>query len=296
MEFRLLRSFLVVAEELNIGWAAKRLFIAQPPLSKQIQQLEEELGCQLFERIPKGLKLTPEGETLVIEARKVKLSLDNAVAAVSKSNLGSLGTLNIGFSGALPSVVLPELFLQTEKLYPNIDFQIHRKANSNLVLESVANGDIDAGVVLLPISTLGISQKLISRHRLIVALPKNHPLAHRPSISINELKNEHFITNHAYKGSVIREVFVSACRKAGFNPNIVKEADDTYSILILVAAGFGITLSLESLEYIQPSTINYIPLEESEHYVDLAIVWREGNPSILLKNALSTLSPITFSN
>lgn len=290
MEFRLLRSFLVVAEELNIGRAAKRLFIAQPPLSKQIQQLEEELGCQLFERIPKGLKLTPEGETLVIEAKKVKLALENAVAAVTKSNQGSLGTINIGFSGALPSTVLPKLFSQTEKLYPNINFQIHRKSNSNLVLESVANGDLDAGIVLLPISTIGISHTVISKHNLIVALPKTHRLAHKKSVLMNELRDEKFITNHAYKGSVIREFFIKACVNAGFNPSISKETDDTYAILILVAAGFGITLTLEGLESIQSSNITYLPLEDADLCVELAVVWREGNPSKLLKNALSTVS------
>lgn len=290
MEFRLLRSFLVVAEELNIGRAAKRLFIAQPPLSKQIQQLEEELGCQLFERIPKGLKLTPEGETLVVEAKKVKLALDNAVAAVTKSNQGSLGTVHIGFSGALPSTVLPKLFHQTEQLYPNIHFQIHRKANSNLVLESVANGDIDAGIVLLPISTLAISHTVISQHRLIVALPKNHRLAQRKSVSIHELKDEKFISNHAYKGSVIREVFIKACVNAGFNPNIYQETDDTYSILILVAAGFGISLTLAGLEDIQSSDICYLPLDDADFCVELAIVWREGNPSKLLRNAISAIS------
>ncbi|WP_338557803.1 LysR substrate-binding domain-containing protein [Acinetobacter sp. KS-LM10] len=290
MEFRLLRSFLIVAEELNIGRAAKRLFIAQPPLSKQIQQLEDELGCKLFERIPKGLNLTPEGEIFVIEAKKVKLAIEQAAAAVCKSNQGSLGKIHIGFSGALPSVVLPKLFNQTKKFYPNIDFEIHRKANSNLVLESVANGDLDAGMVLLPISTLGISYTIISRHRLIAAVPVTHPLASRKFINVSELRDEKFITNHAYKGSVIREVFIHACQEAGFNPRIVKEADDTHSILILVAANYGITLTLEGLENIQLDEIRYIPLEDNHTFIDLAVVWREGNPSILLKNALSTLS------
>lgn len=159
MEFRLLRSFLVVAEELNIGRAAKRLFIAQPPLSKQIHQLEMELGVQLFERIPKGLKLTVEGETLVIEAKKIRLAIDQAVAAVGKAGQGSLGRLTLGFSGALPNNVLPKILAKTNQFYPNIDIQLQRKANSNIVLESVANGDVDAGIVLLPISAIGISQK-----------------------------------------------------------------------------------------------------------------------------------------
>ncbi|CAM4103021.1 LysR family transcriptional regulator [Acinetobacter pragensis] len=292
MEFRLIRSFLVVAEELNIGRAAKRLFIAQPPLSKQIQQLEEELECLLFERIPKGLRLTPEGETFVIEAKKIKLAIDQAASAVCKSNQGSLGTLEISFSGALPSVVLPKLFNRTKQLYPNIDFQIHRKANSSLVLESVANGDLDTGLVLLPINTLGIAYTVISRHRLIAAVPIHHPFAQQKSISLHELHNEKFITNHAYKGSVIREVFIQNCRNAGFNPRIAKEADDTYSILILVAAGCGITLTLEGLENIQSDEICYIPLEDSHDEIELAIIWREGNQSKLLHNALSTLIPI----
>lgn len=289
MEFRHLRSFLVVSEELNIGRAAKRLFIAQPPLSKQIQQLEIELGVKLFERIPKGLKLTPEGEILVIEAKKIKLAIDHAVAAVSKAGQGSLGKLNIGFSGALPSIVLPRLFSKTNQFYPNIDFQINRKANSNVVLESVANGDVDAGIVLLPISAAGISQMKISRHQLIAAVPRSHRFANNDKISIKDLKDECFITNHAYKGSVIREVFISACQKVGFNPNIIKEVDDTYSIIILVAAGFGITVTLEGLEVLNAKEVKYIPIYDSDIFVEMAIVWREGNPSLLIKNVLNTL-------
>jgi len=289
MEFRLLRSFLVVAEELNIGRAAKRLFIAQPPLSKQIQQLEMELGAQLFERIPKGLKLTSEGEALVIEAKKIRLAVEQAVATVSKASQGSLGRLNLGFSGALPSIVLPQMLAKTSQFYPNIDFHIHRKANSSVVLESVTNGDVDAGIVLLPISAIGICQKVISRHRLIAAVPITHALALKESISMQDLRNEKFIANHAYKGSVIREVFISACQNAGFNPNIVKAADDTYSIIILVAAGLGVTITLEGLEFLNEKEVVYLPIRDSELFIEMAIVWREGNPSLLLHNTLNSL-------
>lgn len=289
MEFRLLRSFLVVAEELNIGRAAKRLFIAQPPLSKQIHQLEMELEVQLFERIPKGLKLTPAGETLVVEAKKIRLALEQATATVSKAGQGSLGRINIGFSGALPSSILPKMLAKTNQFYPNIDFHLHRKTNSNLVLESVANGDIDAGIVLLPISVPGICQKTISHHRLVAAVPISHPLANEAQISLKALQNESFITNHAYKGSVIREVFINACKKLGFNPKIVKEADDTYSIIMLVAAGLGITITLEGLETLNDKEVKYLPLHDNDSYVDMAVVWREGNPSLLLQNAIKTI-------
>lgn len=289
MEFRLLRSFLVVAEELNIGRAAKRLFIAQPPLSKQIHQLEMELEVQLFERIPKGLKLTPAGEALVIEAKKIRLTLEQATAVVSKAGQGSLGRMNVGFSGALPSIILPKMLAKTLKFYPNIDFHLHRKANSNLVLESVANGDIDAGIVLLPISLPGICQKPISHHRLVAVVPIAHPLANEDHVSLKALENESFITNHAYKGSVIREVFIDACTKLGFSPKIIKEADDSYSIIMLVAAGLGITITLEGLETLNDKEVKYLPLHDTDSYVDMAVVWREGNPSLLLQNAIKTI-------
>lgn len=181
------------------------------------------------------------------------------------------------------------MLAKTNQFYPNIDFHLHRKSNSNLVLESVANGDIDAGIVLLPISLPGICQKTISRHRLVAAIPISHSLANEDQISLKALQNESFITNHAYKGSVIREVFINACKKLGFNPKIVKEADDTYSIIMLVAAGLGITITLEGLETLNDKEVKYLPLQNNDSYVDMAVVWREGNPSLLLQNAIKTI-------
>ncbi|MBH1967242.1 MAG: LysR family transcriptional regulator [Pseudomonadales bacterium] len=155
MELRLLRSFLVVAQELNIGKAAKRLFIAQPPLSKQIQQLESELGIQLFDRIPKGVKLTSAGEQLVGEAKKILLTVDQAVAIVNKVGNGSQGLLQFGFSGALANSALPKMIRSIHAHYPGIEARIKRKPNSSVVLDQVISGDIDAGLVLLPIKCVG---------------------------------------------------------------------------------------------------------------------------------------------
>lgn len=286
MEFRLLRSFLVVAEELNIGRAAKRLFIAQPPLSKQIQQLENELGVTLFERIPRGLKLTPEGEVLVKEAKKIHLMVEQAAVAVSKVHQGASGSLNIGFSGALPSSILPKMLLKAKNFYPNVGFQIQRMANSNIVLEAVANGDLDAGLVLLPISNVGISKKVLSKHKLVAVLPKDHALAKLEKIEIQQIANESFIANLPFKGSVIREVFKAACHAAGFNPKITQEVDDTYTIIMLVAAKFGITITLEGIENLHLDEVVYIPLADNTTAIELAIVWRQGNPSLLLENIL----------
>lgn len=106
---------------------------------------------------------------------------------------------------------------------------------------------------------------------------------------MQELKNERFIANLAYKGSVIREVFIAACQKTGFNPNIIKEVDDNYSIIILVAAGLGITITLEGLESLNNTEVKYIPIHDSEAFLDMAIVWREDNPSILIRNVLKTI-------
>lgn len=290
MEFRLLRSFLVVAEELNIGKAAKRLHIAQPPLSKQIQQLEAELDVQLFDRLPKGVKLTPAGEQLVREGKKIRLAVEQAVAVVNKAANGSHGLLFCGFSGALPTSVLPGMIRSIHRFYPGIDMRITRRANSSQVLESVLSGEIDAGLVLLPINCVGLSTQIISSHRLVAVLPAEHALAGQPSIALKDLQNEAFISNKPYEGSVIREVFMAACVEAGFNPKIVQEAEDTYSILMMVAAGLGVAVSLEGVDVINSREVVYVPLNDVPRSVEMAVVWREENPSQLLHNAVNSLN------
>ncbi|MBD7976791.1 LysR family transcriptional regulator [Serpens gallinarum] len=290
MEFRLLRSFLVVAEELNIGKAAKRLHIAQPPLSKQIQQLEAELDVQLFDRLPKGVKLTPAGEQLVREGKKIRLAVEQAVAVVNKAANGSHGLLFCGFSGALPTSVLPGMIRSIHRFYPGIDMRITRRANSSQVLESVLSGEIDAGLVLLPINCVGLSTQIISSHRLVAVLPAEHALAGQQSIALKDLQNEAFISNKPYEGSVIREVFMAACVEAGFNPKIVQEAEDTYSILMMVAAGLGVAVSLEGVDVINSREVVYVPLNDVPRSVEMAVVWREENPSQLLHNAVNSLN------
>ncbi|MBF0676763.1 LysR family transcriptional regulator [Pseudomonas sp.] len=290
MEFRLLRSFLVVAEELNIGKAAKRLHIAQPPLSKQIQQLEAELDVQLFDRLPKGVKLTPAGEQLVREGKKIRLAVEQAVAVVNKAANGSYGLLFCGFSGALPTSVLPGMIRSIHRFYPGIDMRITRRANSSQVLESVLSGEIDAGLVLLPINCVGLSTQIISSHRLVAVLPAEHALAGQQSIALKDLQNEAFISNKPYEGSVIREVFMAACVEAGFNPKIVQEAEDTYSILMMVAAGLGVAVSLEGVDVINSREVVYVPLNDVPRSVEMAVVWREENPSQLLHNAVNSLN------
>lgn len=290
MEFRLLRSFLVVAEELNIGKAAKRLHIAQPPLSKQIQQLEAELDVQLFDRLPKGVKLTPAGEQLVREGKKIRLAVEQAVAVVNKAANGSHGLLFCGFSGALPTSVLPGMIRSIHRFYPGIDMRITRRTNSSQVLESVLSGEIDAGLVLLPINCVGLSTQIISSHRLVAVLPAEHALAGQPSIALKDLQNEAFISNKPYEGSVIREVFMAACVEAGFNPKIVQEAEDTYSILMMVAAGLGVAVSLEGVDVINSREVVYVPLNDVPRSVEMAVVWREENPSQLLHNAINSLN------
>lgn len=286
MELRLLRSFLVVAQELNIGKAAKRLFIAQPPLSKQIQQLESELGIQLFDRIPKGVKLTSAGEQLVGEAKKILLTVDQAVAIVNKVGNGSQGLLQFGFSGAIANSALPKMIRSIHAHYPGIEARIKRKPNSSVVLDQVISGEIDAGLVLLPIKYVGIKSLVISTHHLIVALPSDHALVAREEISLFDLKEERFITNVAYKGSVIREVLIDSCIECGFNPKIAQEADDTFSILALVGAGIGVTLTLNGLEGISNKDVVFKPLKDATRTVQMAVVWREENQSNLLKNAI----------
>lgn len=289
MEIRLLRSFLVLAQELHFGRAAERLHIAQPPLTKQIHQLERELGVQLFERHSRGVRLTHAGQSFIEPARKVLEAADFASAAAQRASDGEFGTVTIGFSGALGGAVLPRIIRTLHQHHPNIDVRIRRQSYSSIVLDRVVDGDLDLGIMLMPVQRAGISTRPIMEHGLVAVLPRDHPLSGEKEIAFADLRDEDFVAPEAYQGSVMRELLIHRCVEAGFNPRIVQEAEDTYTILSLVGGGIGVSVSLSGLENLHPDSVVFRPIKDSTDAVYTALGWRTKNKSQTLGRVLETL-------
>lgn len=286
MELRYLSSFLAVAEELHFGRAAKRLQMAQPPLSQQIRQLERELGVQLFERSTRSVRLTSAGEAFLKPVRQVLADLDIATRVAKSAGRGEYGRVSVGFAGASSHETLPRLARAVRAAHPGIELVMLGQTYANRALAHVADGTLDLGFVRLPVTRPGIETRTIAEEELVCALPSDHRLARRRRIDVADLADEQFVSFPARTGSSVRDVTVAVCEAAGHNPRIVQEAPDSYTILALVAMGVGVTLTLSSCMHIQQTGLVYRPLAGPPVRLRSALAWRRDNPSAALRSVL----------
>ncbi|MCT6777696.1 LysR family transcriptional regulator [Streptomyces sp. CS7] len=287
MELRHLNAFLAVAEELHFGRAAKRLQMAQPPLSQQIRQLEKELGVQLFHRNTRSVRLTSAGETFLGPARTVLDDLDTAVRAARSAGIGEYGRVTIGFAGASSHETLPRLTRAVRAAHPGLELVMTGQTYANTALSRVADGSLDLGFVRLPVARPGVAHRVIDEEELVCALPSDHPLARRETVPLDVLAGEPFVSFPANSGSTVRDAMTEACENAGFTPRIVQEAPDSYTILALVAAGVGVTLTVTSVQHIQQNGLVYRPLAGPAVRLRAALAWRADNPSAALRAVLA---------
>ncbi|MFH8515429.1 LysR family transcriptional regulator [Streptomyces gelaticus] len=287
MELRHLTAFVAVAEELHFGRAAKRLQMAQPPLSQQIRRLEKELGVQLFERNTRSVRLTSAGESFLQPVRTVLDDLDTAVRAAKAAGRGECGRVTIGFAGASSHETLPLLTRAVRAAHPALELVMRGQTYANVALDRVADGSLDLGFVRLPVTRPGVAYRVIDEEELVCALPSDHPLARLESVPIGVLAEEPFVSFPANTGSTVRDTMVEACEAAGFNPRVVQEAPDSYTILALVAAGVGVTLTVTSVQHIQQNGLVYRPLTGPPIRLRAALAWRADTASAALRAVLA---------
>jgi DNA-binding transcriptional LysR family regulator len=287
VELRYLTAFVAVAEELHFGRAAKRLQMAQPPLSQQIRQLEKELGVQLFERNTRSVRLTSAGESFLDPVRTVLEDIDTATRAAKAAGRGEYGRVTVGFAGASSHETLPLLTRAVRAAHPGLELVMKGQTYANVALARVADGSLDLGFVRLPVTQPGVEVRVIDEEELVCALPSDHRLARRNRVPITALAEEPFVSFPSNAGSSLRDATVRACVAAGFNPRVVQEAPDSYTILALVAAGVGVTLTLTSCQHIQQTGLVYRPLAGPSVRLQAALAWRTDNPSAALRTVLA---------
>jgi len=280
MDLRDLEAFVAVAEELHFGRAATRLHMAQPPLSNRIRRLEHELRLQLFERSTRTVTLTDAGRRLLDPARRT-LNQAAVTAEVAASILsGEEGRVRTGFAGASSQRLLPMLATAVRRTYPRIGLVLKSQTYVYTALEELLSGELDLAFVRLPIAHLELSHRAVEVEELVCALPADHRLADRQRLRLSELAQEDFVSLAPDQGSMLQATMVSLCHAAGFRPHITLLAPDSSTVLALVAAGAGVTITLSSVCPVQSVGIVYRPLESirPSHLVS-ALAWRTDNPS-----------------
>lgn len=244
LELRQLRYFIEVAEREHISEAAEHLHVAQSAISRQIANLEEELGTPLFERVGRNVKLTPIGKIFLEHSITALKAIDFAVKQVDEYLDPAKGTIKVGFPTSLASYVLPTVISAFKKEYPNVSFHL-RQGSYKYLIDAVKNRELNLALLgPLPPKDDQINTSVLFSENIHALLPATHPLAKHEKINLIDLRNDDFVLFP--EGYILNKVAVDACKSAGFTPNVTSEGEDMDALKGLVAAGIGVTLLPES--------------------------------------------------
>jgi DNA-binding transcriptional LysR family regulator len=289
MELRHLRYFVAVAEELHFGRAAEKLHIAQPPLSQQIMNLEEELGAGLFDRSRRSVQLTEAGRYFLKEAKLLLAHAEQAADTARRISQGQSGRLVIGFVGSVIHTFLPEGLRSFRGRFPDVELML-QELNTAEQIKALHTRRIDVGFLYPDVQDAALAFRPLIRTPLMVVLPVKHPLAGRRSLRLRELAKEPFIANTRSSEPVVRDAFISMCHSAGFTPKIAQEAGHVQTVLGLVAAGLGACLLPDFISRIKRPGVKYVPLTGSPPVVELAVVWRSDTTSALVNSFVEVIA------
>jgi DNA-binding transcriptional LysR family regulator len=291
MNFRKLRYFCTIATEGSLSKAAEKLFVAQPALSRQLSELEEEVGTPLFNRQARGVALTAAGKSFLHDAAKILEDMEEAKSRALEAFQGYIGSLDIGlleYFSWHTSVLRPIRFFREQ--HPGVSLKITTCETSIHMQEKVINGELDCGfgfnrnkddkhLTGLPVLSVGF----------LLAVPANSPLAKRHSIAMHELADEPFVWIPRHISPVHYDRCLMMCNQAGFSPRITQFATNEGGRLSLVAAGVGSAIVTSSAAFWKPEQVSLLTLSDIDLKIDLDLVWRQDNPSPTLANFISAV-------
>ena len=292
MEIRQLQYFVTVARTRHFGRAAERLHMAQSPLSQAIRQLEAQLGTALFTRTTRRVELTPAGEAFLQDAERILDSVEAARTRVQLVGAGSTGLLRIGTTGLAALRQLPQLARIAAREVPGLVLRFRPDLLTPAQEAALEEDRIDLAVLRPPLRRAGLTSRLITRERLVLAVPQSHRLAGEEPVGLAELPDEEFVV-YGVEGSVVDTVVTQACLAAGFLPRRTHQAAETSIVLTLVAAGLGVALLPESVLALHVEGIRFVPVADDVH-IDLALAWRSDDLSPALARLLEALEANGF--
>jgi len=282
MELRHLRYFVAAAEDLNISRAAARLRVSQPPLSRQIHDLEDEIGTQLFDRSNKKLKLTLAGEYFLQEAKKILSHAQRATRVAKSVAAGQAGQITIAFLSPLGGMFLPPVIRAFRGKFPLVDVDLV-EMTPRKQLDALLDNQVDLGFVAKAEveSANEFAFEPVMDVELRLALALEHPLSKLRRIPVAKLEEERLILFKRSAAPATHDLLLRLCRSAGFEPNIVKQSDRPQSILDLVAAGVGVSILPELFQRYQADLVMR-PLIPRPPKISLCMVWRQNDTSAAL--------------
>ncbi|MBK0015417.1 MULTISPECIES: LysR family transcriptional regulator [Kosakonia] len=273
IELRHLRYFIAVAEELHFGHAAARLNISQPPLSQQIQILEQQVGARLLARTNRSVSLTPAGRQFLADSRQILNQVDEAAARALRLHQGETGELRIGFTSSAPFIkAVSDTLSSFRQRYPDVHIQT-REINTREQIAPLNEGTLDLGLMRNTPLPETLAWEVILREPLLAMVPRNHPLATRTAVSLHELAQEPFVFFDPHVGTGLYDDILSLMRRYQLTPRIAQEVGEAMTIIGLVAAGLGVSILPASFHRVQLSEMCWIPIVEEDAVSEMWLVW-----------------------
>lgn len=294
MEFRQLRYFVALAQELHFGRAASGLYITQQALSKQIRELEDKLGVKLLDRGHGFCKLTAAGEIFLVEAKRLLFEADEAIAKTRRAARGEIGQLKIAITDSALHGILPKIIKIFGDRYPDVEILMTEICTEEQV-KALHADQFDLGFLHPPLRDDSLNLLPISQENFVVVLPVGHSLSSQKQIFFAALANESFILHPRGEGPILYDLIVNLCEQGGFTPKIVQEALTNQTRVSLVSAGVGITFVPHSVQSLMNANVVYKTLEESDLKLQLAAAWRFDNSSPVLRSFISVLKEFDLS-
>jgi len=292
MEIRHLQYFLAVAEELHFGRAAKRLHVSQPPLSRQICQLEEQIGVRLFNRTKRRVALTNAGHILVDEARLILQQVEEAATLAREAGPNPQNRLLVAYSPHNARIAVRTL-CSFAKRSPNIQILLRSLATA-LQVDAILTGRVDVGFLTLPAHNEELTIETILRDQLVVVMSKSHPLASRRVISIRSLADETLIIFPQHLNAKRHDLITGMCRRAGFAPRFIHEIDSIQITMELVSKGFGVSVMRPPPFEVSQAGVVFRNLHHSP-ILETAVVHRKASRSSLVDDFVRVAKDVASS-
>lgn len=289
MEFRHLRYFLMLAEELHFGRAAQRLAISQPPLSLNIQQLEASVGAQLFTRNSRGVQLTAAGSAFVPAARALLAQASAAAREAREVAEGQSGQLQIGFAGTMLYCGLPQILRRFQTSHPRLRLVL-RELSSSEQLSELLRDRLDVGFVHTPRVPSGFEQILVASQPLVACLPTSHPLAGEPHLGLQALVGQDLVVVSRTVSPDYNERILQLCEQSGWMPPVVHELRHWLSVVSLVSQGLGAALVPQALAQSALAGAVFVPWSEVDVRYDTRCLWRSDRDQTALRDFVHAVS------
>ena len=289
MELRHLRYFVAIGEEENYRRAAQRLNVAQTALSTQIQDLEAELGFKLFDRLPRGVKLTAAGKMFLEDARRILREVTDAASRAARVARGQSGTLRVGFTeNASWRGVVPDSFRRFRAGQPDVELQLS-PATSLEQFEAIRSGRLDAGFVFnVPKGDAELDSLPVAMQHVELAVPKGHALAKIKRLRLGDLVDAPFIWFPRREAPAFYDRLMHECFRGGLkSPRIVQEGLNEATILSLVSHGMGVGWVNGTARWRCPESVVIVVVVDLDMPLPLALAWRKDNTSPLLSSFVS---------